>query len=60
MMYDLVRLSFETTTVARMTLMLNSVGTPVMTIPGETITDSYHNLSQPRAYGGKTSWAFAA
>src|SRR6185369_9235312 len=27
------------------TLMLNSVATPVVTIPGETITDSYHNLS---------------
>ena len=25
--------------------MLNSVGTPVVTIAGETITDSYHNLS---------------
>ena len=25
--------------------MLNSVGTPVITIPGETITDGYHNLS---------------
>ncbi len=30
--------------------MLNSVGTPALTIPGETITDSYHNLS----HHGKT------
>jgi hypothetical protein len=25
--------------------MLNSVGTPVVEIPGETLTDGYHNLS---------------
>src|SRR4051812_41843235 len=43
--YDLVRLAFETDSTRAVTLMLNSVGTPVMTIPGETITDSYHNLS---------------
>jgi hypothetical protein len=30
--------------------MLNSVGTPVVTLPGATITDSYHNLS----HHGKT------
>jgi hypothetical protein len=44
-MYDLVRLSFETDSTRAVTLMLNSVGTPVVTIAGETITDSYHNLS---------------
>ncbi|MEO7600344.1 MAG: DUF1552 domain-containing protein [Opitutus sp.] len=44
-MYDLVRLSFETDSTRAVTLMLNSVATPVVTIPGETITDSYHNLS---------------
>jgi len=44
-MYDLARLSFETDSTRAITLMLNSVGTPVVTIPGETITDSYHNLS---------------
>jgi len=44
-MYDLVRLAFETDSTRAVTLMLNSVGTPVVTIAGETITDSYHNLS---------------
>lgn len=44
-MYDLVRLTFETDSTRAVTLMLNSVGTPVVTLAGETITDSYHNLS---------------
>ena len=44
-MYDLARLAFETDSTRAITLMLNSVATPVLTIPGETITDSYHNLS---------------
>jgi hypothetical protein len=44
-MYDLVRLAFETDSTRAVTLMLNSVGTPVITLSGETITDSYHNLS---------------
>jgi BMFP domain-containing protein YqiC len=44
-MYDLVRLAFETDSTRSITLMLNSVGTPVVQIDGETITDSYHNLS---------------
>lgn len=44
-MYDLVRLAFETDSTRAVTLMLNSVGTPVVQITGETITDSYHNLS---------------
>jgi hypothetical protein len=49
-MYDLARLAFETDSTRAVTLMLNSFGTPVITIPGETITDSYHNLS----HHGKT------
>jgi hypothetical protein len=49
-MYDLARLAFETDSTRAITLMLNSFGTPVVTIPGETITDSYHNLS----HHGKT------
>jgi BMFP domain-containing protein YqiC len=44
-MYDLVRLAFETDSTRSVTLMLNSVGTPVLEIAGETITDDYHNLS---------------
>jgi hypothetical protein len=49
-MYDLARLAFETDSTRAITLMLNSVATPVLTIPGENITDSYHNLS----HHGKT------
>jgi BMFP domain-containing protein YqiC len=44
-MYDLARLAFETDSTRAITLMLNSVGTPVVQITGATITDSYHNLS---------------
>ena len=44
-MYDLARLAFETDSTRSVTLMLNSVGTPVVQIAGATITDSYHNLS---------------
>ena len=44
-MYDLARLAFETDSTRAITLMLNSVATPVVTIPGTEITDSYHNLS---------------
>ena len=43
--YDLARLAFETDSTRVITLMLNSVGTPVVQIDGATITDSYHNLS---------------
>jgi hypothetical protein len=49
-MYDLARLAFETDSTRAITLMLNSVGTPAITLPGATITDSYHNLS----HHGKT------
>jgi hypothetical protein len=44
-MYDLACLAFETDSTRAITLMLNSVGTPVVQIDGATITDSYHNLS---------------
>jgi hypothetical protein len=44
-MYDLTRLAFETDSTRSVTLMLNSVATPVVTLPDATITDSYHNLS---------------
>jgi hypothetical protein len=45
LMYDLAKLAFETDSTRSITLMLNSVGTPVVQIPGETISDGYHNLS---------------
>ncbi len=44
-MYDLARLACETDSTRTITLMLNSVGTPVVQISGVTITDDYHNLS---------------
>jgi hypothetical protein len=49
-LYDLAKLAFETDSTRAITLMLNSVATPVVNIRGETITDSYHNLS----HHGKT------
>ncbi len=45
LMYQSVKLAFETDSTRSITLMLNSVGTPVVEIPGETISDGYHNLS---------------
>jgi hypothetical protein len=44
-MYGLVRLAFETDSTRSVTLMLDSVGTPVLEITGATINDGYHNLS---------------
>ena len=44
-MYDLARLAFETDSTRSITLMLDSVATPVLDIPNTTITDGYHNLS---------------
>jgi len=44
-MYNLARLSFETDSTRAITLMLDSVGSPALNVPGATITDGYHNLS---------------
>jgi hypothetical protein len=44
-MYGLVRLAFETDSTRSVTLMLDSVSTPVVEISGATISDGYHNLS---------------
>ena len=44
-MYSLVRLAFETDSTRAVTLMLDSVATPVVEIRGATISDGYHNLS---------------
>jgi BMFP domain-containing protein YqiC len=44
-MYDLARLAFETDSTRAITLMLDSVSTPVLDLPEVTITDGYHNLS---------------
>jgi hypothetical protein len=44
-MYDLARLAFETDSTRAITLMLDGVSTPVLDLPGTTISDGYHNLS---------------
>lgn len=45
-MYDLARLAFETDSTRSITLMLDSVNTPVLDLEADTrITDGYHNLS---------------
>ncbi|MES2691961.1 MAG: DUF1552 domain-containing protein [Verrucomicrobiota bacterium] len=44
-MYDLARLAFETDSTRAVTLMLDSVSTPVLEIPDAKITEGYHNLS---------------
>jgi hypothetical protein len=44
-MYDLSRLALETDSTRAVTLMLEGVSAPVLEIPGETLSDSYHNLS---------------
>ena len=44
-MYDLARLAFETDSTRAVTLMLDSVGSPALELPGVTINDGYHNLS---------------
>jgi hypothetical protein len=44
-MYSLVRLAFETDSTRAVTLMLDSVSTPVVEIAGTTLSDGYHNLS---------------
>lgn len=45
LMYEMTKLAFQTDSTRSVTLMLNSVGTPVVEIPGQTINDGYHNLS---------------
>ena len=45
LMYESVKLAFQTDSTRSVTLMLNSVGTPVVEIPGTKISDGYHNLS---------------
>jgi hypothetical protein len=44
-MYSLVRLAFETDSTRAVTLMLDSVSSPVLQIRGATLNDGYHNLS---------------
>ena len=45
LMYDMARLAFETDSTRCITLMLDSVNSPVLEIEGAEITDGYHSLS---------------
>jgi len=45
LMYDMARLAFETDSTRSISLMLDSVNSPVLNIRDATITEAYHNLS---------------
>jgi hypothetical protein len=45
LMYDVARLAFETDSTRMVTLLLDSVNSPVIGIEGVDTTDGYHNLS---------------
>lgn len=45
MMYDLVRLAFETDSTRSVSLMLDGFGTPALALPDAQIMDGYHSLS---------------
>jgi hypothetical protein len=45
LMYEMARLAFETDSTRCITLMLDSVNSPVLDIEGAHITDGYHSLS---------------
>ncbi len=45
LMYDMARLAFETDSTRAVTLMLDSVNSPVIDVNGERMSDAYHGLS---------------
>jgi hypothetical protein len=45
LMYDMARLAFETDSTRMVTLLLDSVNSPVLEIEGADISDGYHSLS---------------
>ena len=45
LMYDMARLALETDSTRAITLMLDSVNSPAIDLPGTQTTDGYHNLS---------------
>jgi len=45
LMYDMARLAFETDSTRNITLMLDSVSSPAITVEGKAVSDGYHNLS---------------
>jgi hypothetical protein len=45
LMYDMAQLAFATDSTRNITLMLDSVNSPAITVEGQPVTDGYHNLS---------------
>jgi hypothetical protein len=45
LMYDLAQLAFATDSTRNITLMLDSVSSPAITVEGKATSDGYHNLS---------------
>jgi BMFP domain-containing protein YqiC len=45
LMYDMAKLAFETDSTRSISLLLDSVNSPVIDLEGTEITDGYHNLS---------------
>lgn len=45
LMYDMAQMAFATDSTRNITLMLDSVNSPAITVEGKTVTDGYHNLS---------------
>lgn len=45
LMYDMAQLAFATDSTRNITLMLDSVNSPAITVEGQPVSDGYHNLS---------------
>jgi hypothetical protein len=45
LMYDMAQLAFATDSTRNITLMLDSVSSPAITVEGQPVSDGYHNLS---------------
>ncbi|MCC2667622.1 MAG: hypothetical protein K0Q72_93 [Armatimonadetes bacterium] len=45
LMYDMAQLAFATDSTRNITLMLDSVNSPAITVQGKAVSDGYHNLS---------------
>jgi Protein of unknown function (DUF1552) len=53
LMYDMARLAIETDSSRLITIMLDSVASPTIDVPGITISDGYHSLSHHGKNAGK-------
>jgi len=45
LMYDMAQMAFATDSTRNITLMLDSVNSPAITVEGQAVSDGYHNLS---------------